>query len=176
MQTQLLNSISSLAGRAQFVALTYTNAQKEKARYTIILNGNYRGVLEKSLLELTIQLPDLKEIEKEACEALIASIHKSLAANAVGEVSEDYTKRGLYVPSGVPGVKVSTNDNTLELSGLLHSKVVLEPGEARKPVRSAPLTVAKNQLRRQTAQGKFRTFCLENIQSARINGNILELD
>ena len=172
----LLDSINSLAGKAQFVSLTYTNAQKEKARYTIILNGNYRGVLEKSLLELNIQLPNLKEIEKEACEALIASLHKSIAANAAGEVSEDYTKKDLYIPSGVSGVKINSNDNSLELSGLLHSKVVLEPGEPRKPVRSAPLTVAKNQLRRQTAQGKFRTFCLENIQSARMNGSTLELD
>jgi hypothetical protein len=127
-------------------------------------------------LELTLQLPTLKGVAIEACEALMASIRKSLDSNKLGTVSEDYTKKDTYNPTDVPGVKENKNNGTLELSGLLHSKVILEAGQPRKAVKSSELTLAKNWLKRQTPQGNYRSFKIENIQTMKMNGETLEVN
>ena len=44
-----------------------------------------------------------------------------------------------------------------------------------KPVKSRPLTVAKNKLRKNLPVGKFREFALEYLNVVKLNGETLEL-
>jgi hypothetical protein len=103
-------------------------------------------------------------------------LEKSIEANSNGEQSADYTKAGQYIPLGA-GLNLNSQDNTLQLFGLIQSKVVLQPGEY-KPVKSSPLTIAKNLIRKKLSIGKFREFALDvgNIHGARIDGETLILD
>jgi hypothetical protein len=106
----------------------------------------------------------------------LASFNKTLAAHARGEQNEDYTKRGQYIPIR-NGLSINSNDWTVQLFGLEHSKVVLEQG-FRPFVNSRPLTIAKKKLRKLLPVGRFKEFALDEsqIQRVAISGNVLVLN
>ena len=161
---------------ATFASFTYTDKPSKKgelpetSRFTIILGGKYGNLLEKSKLELELLIPTLSGIELEAANEVMASLDKSIEANKNGTQSEDYTKKGQYTSIG-NGVSINTNDNSVQDFGLLCSKVVLKAGY-RKPVNSAPLTIAKNKIRKMLPIGKFREFALDmgNIHMVKVAG------
>ena len=174
--------IRSLIGKAQFASLTYTTKEsKETARYTVILGATYRTLLDKSLLALTLlDLPTLAK-DKGMDLALLTlaqgevqkSLEKSIAAHAIGQQNADYTKRGQYASLGA-GLNVNETDGSLQLFGLVQSKVVLQPGE-HKVVNSKPLTLAKKAITKALPIGKFREFALDagNIQAVKLDGTTL---
>ena len=79
--------------------------------------------------------------------------------------------QGLMQPSGF-----DFQQNHFQLFGLAHTKTVLVEGEY-KTVNSRPLTVEQNKIRKQLSISKFREFALDlgNVDSARVNGETLEL-
>jgi hypothetical protein len=174
----IIDKIAASAGLARFASFVYTSVSTgEVARYTLQLGFNYRGCLEKSRLALEIESPALEGIDAQAAAELVNSIDASLAGT-----QENYTKADTYAnvfdTSGkeVPGVKRNVNDGSLQIFGLLHSKVQIAPPTIeRKEVKSRPLTIAKNKIRQGLPIGKFREFALENLSVARINGDTLEL-
>lgn len=179
---QLIDSIRGMAGTAKFVSFTYrSKSANELARHTLILGFSYHNLVEKSKLALELMtIPELiaagvnPTLASEAKDAILKSLNKTLTAHANGEQNEDYTKRNLYVSLG-NGLNLNPNDNTLQLFGLAHSKVVIEPGTYPK-VNSRPLTIAKDAIDALLPRSKFREFSLENLKSARINGETLELE
>ncbi len=158
----LIEKITSLAGRAQFISLTYKTKEKtnknnvivdggEVSRFTCILGASYHNLVEKSLLaaqlmtlESLIDLSDTIDIEtmKAARRAVILSLEKTIEAHKNGEQSADYTKKNLYIPLG-NGINLNQNDHTLQLFVLIQSKKILKNG-IHKQVNSAPETIAKN--------------------------------
>lgn len=113
--------------------------------------------------------------ENAAAAELFCSYEKSLAAHAKGEENADYTKAGLY-ETICPGVKVSRADGTFELSGLTHSKRVLEEGTF-KAVNSSDKTIAKRAIEKALPAGKFRTLALDVdcLESVRIGGSEIDV-
>ena len=174
----IVDKIAASAGLARFTSFVYTSVSTgEVARYTLQLGFSYRNCLEKSRLALEIESPALAGIEAQAAAELLASIDASLAGT-----QEGYTKAETYVDAldangkAVPGVKRNVHDGTLQIFGLLHAKVQIAPPTIeRKEVKSRPLTIAKNKLRKDLPIGRFREFALENLSTARINGETLEL-
>ncbi len=174
----IIDKIAASAGLARFASFVYTSVSTgEVARYTLQLGFNYRNCLEKSRLSLEIDAPGLTGIDAQAAAELLASIDASLAGTQTG-----YTKAETYVDAldangkVVPGVKRNLNDGSLQIFGLLHSKVQIAPPTIeRKEVQSRPLTIAKVKIRQGLPIGKFREFALENLSTARINGETLEL-
>jgi len=167
---QLIAAIGGIEG-CRFASLTYTAKESgETARHTVLLGFNYRTAVEKSLLELEISFPSLSGIEAVAAEELIESFRKTLNGT-----QDAYTKADIYADTAVPGLKVNTNDNSLQLFGLVQSKVVLVPG-VHKVVKSADKTIAKNKLRKSLPIGKFREYALDSgaIRTARVNGEVIE--
>jgi hypothetical protein len=133
--------------------------------------------LEKSKLALEIESGSLSGLDKQAAEELLNSFTASLNGT-----QENYTKEHVYVDvadsSGktVQGIKRNINDGSLQIFGLLHSKVQITPPTIEdKPVKSRPLTIAKNKLRKDLPVGKFREFALENLNVVKLNGETLEL-
>ena len=102
------------------------------------------------------------------------SNNKSIAAHKAGEQSSDYTKKDQYTNIG-SGVNINKNDGSLQVFGLLQSKVLLQAGIERKPVKSKPLTIAKKAIEYTLSKSKFREFALDtgNIQSVRLDGETL---
>jgi len=169
----LIELISALGGvnGCRFASLTYTSKEAgETARHTVLLGFSYRKAVENSLLELEIQRPSLTGIEAVAAEELMESFRKTLNGTQDG-----YTKAATYADTSIRGLKVNTVDNSLQLFGLVQSKVVLVPG-VYKTVNSAAKTIAKNQLRKELPIGKFREFALDSgvIHGARVNGEVIE--
>lgn len=173
----LLSELAKVT-RPKFASFTYRSKETgELARYTIMLGVNYGELYKKDRDTLAAMLPSLDGLDKEAGEALLKSIEESIT-KGLGNNSA-YThgkdKGDTYVSiMGIDGLKVNKNDGVLHVLGVLQNKVVLEEGE-HKVINSKPLTLAKNAIRRQLRQGKVRQFALTNIQSARINGETLEL-
>lgn len=172
IQREIAEVVKAINWKGRFIGLTYrTKSTGELARYVLQVGGSYLGTLEKSLSELNALNPPQTDLEKQAREAVQASILKSIEAAKRGEQSEDYTKKGQYVQ--VPGtpLQVSMEDGTFEIKGIVISKTVLEPGIYKK-VNSRPLTLAKDAIEKQLTKGKFRTFALdkEAFESARICG------
>lgn len=174
----ILDKISSQAGLARFASFTYqSKSTGEVARYTIQLGFSYRNCLEKSKLALEIESAALTGLDKQAAEELLNSFAASLNGT-----QENYTKEHVYEDvidsSGktIQGIKRNVNDNSLQIFGLLHSKVQISPPTIEeKPVKSRPLTIAKNKLRKGLPVGKFREFALENLNVVRLNGETLEI-
>jgi len=176
---QIAKAISSLKN-VQFASLTYlSKSANELARYTVNLGFSYHKAVEKSVTELEILMAENAgtwgELEKQAAEEVMASLKKTLEAHAHGEQNDDYTKKDQYVHIG-NGLNLNSNDNTLQLFGLVNSKVVITEGE-RKAVKSKPLTIAKNKIRKQLSMSKFREFALDEsqISGVKINGDSIEL-
>jgi hypothetical protein len=126
---------------------------------------------------LEIESASLNGLDKQAADELLNSFVASLNGT-----QENYTKQDIYVDvsdsSGktVQGIKRNINDNSIQIFGLLHSKVQISPPTIEdKPVKSRPLTIAKNKLRKNLPVGKFREFALEYLNVVKLNGETLEL-
>lgn len=72
------------------------------------------------------------------------------------------------------GVKVHNESGVLYIYGYREQKTVLVKGEY-KEVKSAPLTIAKDELRKLLRTGKFVNFALEVGNTIKANGETLEL-
>lgn len=166
----LIAALGSIQG-CKFASLTYTAKESgEVARHNVLLGFNYRSSVEKSLSELEILRPSLSGVDAIAADELIESFRKTLNGT-----QDAYTKAETYADTAIRGLKVNTVDNSLQLFGLVQSKVVLVPGTF-KEVKSAPKTIAKNRLRKSLPIGKFREYALDPgaIHSARVNGETIE--
>jgi hypothetical protein len=165
----------------KFVSFTYLSKKAgELARHTLILGFDYHTLVVKSVTELEILMQEnadkWNDLQKQAAANVMASLKKTLAAHEAGTQNEDYTKKGQYVSIG-NGLNLNTADNTLQLFGLSHSKVVLVKGEY-PTVNSRPLTIEQNKIKEQLSISKFREFALDLSQVAqcKINGNTLEME
>lgn len=163
--------------KVTFASIVYTSkGSNETSRYTIILGSKYRNLLKRSLDGVNDLLPTLEGLDLIAAQELRDSFQASIDSHDNNEQNPAYTKAGLY-SQVVPGVNLNTNDNTLQLFGLVHSKVVLVPG-VHKKVNSGAKTIAKNKIRQKLPLSRFREFALDegHIHRMKINGNTLEIN
>ena len=175
---KILEAIAAQAGLARFASFTYTKKSTgETARYTLHLGFNYRNTLQKSLSELEVEREIMVGIDRQAADELVESLKASLDGT-----QNKYTKKDNYQPykdkegKTFPGVKVNTNDGSIKIFGLLHSKVQLTPPVIdKKPVNSSELTLAKNRIRHNLPIGKFVEFDLGQLLVAKIDGDTLTL-
>jgi hypothetical protein len=158
---------------ARFITLTYRAKETgELARHTLLLNVNRRNVLARDLAVLAKKLPMLSGDKKTACEELIASITETLNT---GQNSQ-YTKLGYYDKQGNGNVAVSVKD-VCYVRGYSTGKLVIEKGTYRR-VKSSPKTIAKNELRKDLKNTKFREFRItpENFILARHDGKAIVIE
>ncbi len=174
---QIIREIAHIRG-CQFASLTYlSKGDKSLARYTVNLGFSYDNLVKKSVEELSVLMLGVKPgtLEHTGAEELMDSLNDTLIAHTRGEQNDRYTKKDQYLPI-VNGLCVNSKDMTLQLFGLLQSKVILVEGEYRH-VNSAPLTIAKNKIRKQLSVSKFREFSLDagNVSGVSINGTTIQM-
>lgn len=172
---RLIAAVAALPA-ARFVGFTYRAKESgELARHVLILGADYTNTLRESAKQLDSILPTLSGVQAIAGVELAQSFAKSLACIATGTVNDSYTKADTY-EAICQGIKVHKVDGSLEVAGMSHSKVVIEPG-TYKTVNSSAKTIAKAELRRLLPIGKYRTFCLDAscLESVRISGTEIEL-
>lgn len=159
--------IKSLLNRATeagctFVGVTYRAKESgELSRYTVLVGVDYGNLTRKSLAEARAVIPadnSKGSLDRKAKAEVIRSLRNTLENAKRGEQNDAYTKRGMYTPVAA-GVNVF-EDGTFELKGIVVQRRVLEAG-VHKTVKSRPLTVAKDAIRRQLSLAKWRTLCLD---------------
>lgn len=177
--SQLAKQIAQIKG-AKFASITYlSKSANELAEHTIILGFSYIRLVEDSITELEIMIREQSAgwspLKQQAANEVLASLQDSLTAHRSGTQNPLYTKKGQYIPIG-NGVSLNSVDNTLQLFGLAHAKKVLVPG-TYKTVKSRPLTIEKDAIRKALSVSKFKEFALDETQvaGARLNGETLEM-
>jgi hypothetical protein len=172
MDNQLfIEALSKLRPSSTFLTIRgYSNDHGEVADYSIIFHINYRSALERSLLQLESIVPE-NDLEAQAKKELITSYKTSLEKMdtiPLEEAEENYTYFKDENGHPIKGVKLHKENNTLYLYGLVVHKRVLIPGNY-KEVKSRPLTLAKNKLKRDLSVNKFRQFKILPSQIEEIN-------
>lgn len=174
---QILKNL--LNAGAGFASFTYkSKGDGSIARYTLNLGFKYITLLEKSIQELQAKM-DLNEFlgdELIAANEVLASLEKSLEAHKNGTQSEDYTRKGLMTPLG-NGVSIN-HDDSIQVFGLVQSKKVIVEGTPKKEVKSKPMTILKNKIKKDLPISKFREFALDKdtMQVMRVNGDTIEIE
>ena len=131
---------------------------------------SYRSALERSILHLESVVPET-DLEAQAKKELITSYKTSLDkvdTVPLEEVEDNYSHFKDENGQMIKGVKLHKETNTLHLYGLVVYKRVLIPGNY-KEVKSRPLTLAKNKLKKDLPVNKFRQFKLLSSQVEEIN-------
>lgn len=171
----------------QFASFTYlSKSAGELARYTTVLGFSYQNAVLKSQVELEVLMNENESrsvtdpakwnvATMEAAKKIKASLAKTIEAHAKGEQNEDYTKKGQYIPIG-NGLNLNTKDNTIQLFGLVQSKIVLQEGNY-PIVNSSDVTIARRKLEKLLTIGKFREFALDasQVAQAKVNGSTFEI-
>lgn len=169
----LLLSFSKVKG-ARFFALNGYVAKTtgEVANHVLNLNVSYANAQAKDLEYLknldvaTLDSKGLgKDLMEQAKQALIGSIIAPSKARSEGQINA-YT----HICNGI---KVHNETGDIYIHAMAHSKNVLIEG-TYKEVKSAPLTIAKNIIKKELKHTKYRNFKLSNTLAAKINGETLE--
>jgi hypothetical protein len=163
---------------AKFASFKYlTKETGELQKITVILGASTETLYEKDKEVLKFMMPDLVDpIAKLAAKELLDSRQKSLD-EGIGN-NPAYTCRDVYVTvnENTQGIKIHKENGQLHITGLLEHKVVLSPAtKPYKPVNSSAKTKAKNEIRQLLPSARFRQYCLDNVQTATMNGETLEL-
>jgi len=157
----LLNAAT--ARGASFVGVTYRAKESgELSRYTLAVGVQYLNLVKKSLAEARSVAAENNargSLERKAKADVLRSLRNTLENAKHGEQNDNYTKKGMYQQVAA-GVNVF-DDGTFELKGIVVSRKVLEVG-VHKQVKSRPLTIAKDAIRKQLSLAKWRTLCLDS--------------
>lgn len=156
--------------KSSFVSFVYEN-DYAVTRYTVHLGVCLRGAYERALKELEANrnLYVNDAVQLQAIDELIASVKNSLD-KGIGN-NDAYTKKDKYERLA-PNLKYDKDSGKIYLSGFVIGKTVLEHKKDRKPVNSAPKTIAKNVIRkRHTKLDKFRDFILDEKHFGSISVN-----
>lgn len=156
-----------------FVSIrNYTNKSGETSNNLINVGASYENAKRKDiefLENLDAKAHNFKsapDLIETARVALIEAFLKPDENRSNGQ-KDAYTHI-------VPGVKVHNETGLLYVYGYREQKTVLVKGEY-KTVKSAPLTIAKNELRKLLKTGKFTQYSLELGNTIKANGDTLEL-
>lgn len=156
-----------------FVSIrNYTNSTNEVSNNLINVGINYETAKQKDitfLLDLKFKDHEFKS-DKETLETARQEL---IAAFVKPNENRSNGQKDAYTPI-FAGVKVHNETGVLYIYGYRENKTVLVKGEY-KTVKSAPLTIAKNELRALLKTGKFTQFALEVGNELRANGETLEL-
>ena len=156
-----------------FVSIrNYTNSHNEVSNNLVNVGASYENAKRKdieTLENLNVSEHSFKstpDLIEEARIELIKAFLKPDENRSQGQINA-YTQI-------VPGVKVHNETGVLYVYGYRENKTTLKQGEY-KEVKSKPLTIAKNELRKLLRTGKFTQYALEIGNEIKANGNTLEL-
>lgn len=173
----VVNELLKLKG-ASIGSVTAITASKERARWTENFNIPHRLVLERDYSRLETKGTDIlsdctahgydSAIAQRALADLIDSLKKSLAGENARSTAQIEAYRTVH-----RNIRVHHTGKTF-LSGYRIQKKQLEPGEPKKPVKSSPLTLAKNYIRYKYMKStRFNQFDFAMIEEFKMGGQVI---
>ena len=167
------NYLAKTSGElANFVINTNINVMNaKKADLQALLSVN-----DSQLIELSNKFNIAFDICKTALNELIQSLTKNISENLSDRTVNSQAQTNAYVNIG-NGLRVNIESNQLHVFGLFINKTVLINGMPKKAVNSSQKTMAKNKLQKELnlKASKFRTFIIDNADSLKIKGNVIQL-
>ena len=171
--TTLKKATDKSATGVSFVSIrNYTNKFGEVSNNTINVGASYENAKKKDIEFL--ENINLSEYEFKSDLSLLDEARKELIASFIKpdeNRSKGQTEAYTHI---VKGVKVHNETGVLYVYGYRERKEVLKAGEY-PTVKSRPLTIAKDELRKLLRTGKFTQYALEIGNEVRANGETLEL-
>lgn len=170
----IIETLASLRPNATFLSLKgYTNSANEVSDQQIVFHFSYENALKKSIAILNSTSTD-SDLSLQAKTELLASFQASLSkieTTPISEIEDGYTRFSDDNGNHIKGIKYHTATNSLHIFGLVHRKTVKIPG-TYKQVKSKPLTIEKNRLRKLCPVSKFRQFIVNpaNVQKITVEG------
>lgn len=168
----LVAEFSKFRPSSTFVSLNeYVNSSGEVSNYNLVFHVSYASLLERSIAELGVYIPD-DEVESKAKDELISSYEdslKKLETKTLEELEENYLHFRDSSGNYIKGIKLHKDSDTLHLYGTVLNKKVIVPGNY-KEVKSKPLTLAKNKLAKSLPVSKWRQFkiCTGQVKSIKV--------
>lgn len=159
----IIDTLSAIRPSSTFLSIRgYRSATSgEVADHSIVFHMSYQSALERSIAALEAVIPAC-DLEATAKAELLASYQKSLdkVTTEPLEIIGDHYDRVLDAEGApIKGIKIHKESGALHLFGLAHRKVVREKG-TYKEVKSRPLTIAKDKLRKSLPVERFRQFII----------------
>ena len=163
MTTSIIDILATLRPSATFLSIRGYRAASsgELADHSIVFHMSYGSALERSIALLSEVVP-ADDLEAQAKAELLTSYGKSLdkVRTEPLEVVGDHYDRVIGADGEhIKGIKIHKESGALHLFGLAHRKVVREKG-TYKEVKSKPLTIAKDKLRKGLPVERFRQFII----------------
>jgi len=168
---KLLTKIADQSKKARFASFLYRNNKNELARYKIQLGFNYINLVEKSALQLQLESENMQGQTLDAAKSLLASFQKTIEGSNFNPAKAAYKPVKDRHGKTIQGVKLNQNDNSLQVYGLICSKIIIENG---KPVKKS--SSLNSVLRSNLPVGRFREFNLEGVKVAKMDGDVLVLE
>jgi len=171
-----LKLYANLAGQKTptFVSVkNYCNNQGEISNYVVNVGASYANAKEADRKFLSdpsniagLEFGSVAQYAEQARIALLYAIEN--------ESNQSRAQQGTYTQV-FPNVRVHNETGRVYVYGNRISKEVLVPVRYRE-VNSAPLTIAKNIIRKNLKTNTFRQFCVDKLVEIRMNGETLEFE
>lgn len=176
---QVINTIKGAIEKSitgvSFVSIkNYTNKQNEVSNNLINVGIKYESAKAKDIEFLTHLNLTTIENRKSSIELLEQARHTLIEAFKNPNENRSNGQKDAYTHI-FDGVKVHNETGVLYIYGYRENKTVVTAGEAKKAVNSAPLTIAKDELRKLLRTNKFTQYSLEVGNTIKANGETLEL-
>lgn len=167
----LIAELKKIKG-CRLVRLLYrTKGTGELSDYLIALGVRLENAYRRDDKVIRLVQPR-NDLEKIAKEELLSSLQESLRVG-IGNNSA-YTCKGVY-KTLFNGCKIHPIMKTAYIYGFIIRKHVIETGEYPE-VKSKPLTIAKNRLRKKMKITRFRQFELDHIKKIVFEKKVLTLE
>lgn len=148
------NKFGEIANNLVNVGISYEKSKEKDIQFLKELNVN------------SIESKSDKKLLEQARLELISSFEKPEINRSEGQINA-YTNI-------IKGVKVHNQTGEVYIFGYRENKTILQEGNY-PIVKSKPLTIAKNELRKLLRTGKYTQYVLSSIGEVRTNGQTLEL-
>jgi len=162
----------SITGVTFISIRNYTNSSGEIANHLVNVGASYENAKAKDIEYL--RNLNVEKFDSKLDSALLETARLELIESFINP-SENRSNGQIDAYTHIfSGVKVHNETGKLYIYGYRENKTVIQEG-TYKTVNSKPLTIAKNELRKQLRTGKFTQYSLEIGNELRLNGETLEL-
>jgi hypothetical protein len=171
----LQNAVSQTAKGVTFFGLrNYQNKQLETSNYLINLGIDYEDQKNKDIQYL--RTLDITKQTFNSPLTLIEQARQELINSFIAPDENRSNGQKNAFTHICKGLKIHNESGLLYIYGYLVNKTVITKGEPKKAVNSRPLTIAKDELRKELKTGKFVSFIVSVGNTIKVSGETLEID
>jgi len=168
--------------KAGYIAFPYTNKENETSKRLLYIGASYENAKKKDIdtIDNFLKLSDLGYVatDKYTREDWYQALNELSASLKNPDVRRSQGQEDAYISITDNGtIKWNIKTQEIYIQGLSVRKTITQEG-VYKEVKSKPLTIAKNVIRKTyLSSGNWRTFKVKNLEgNIKINGDTIEME